>query len=304
MKGILLLHKKLVIFSCFILLSVFFSACSGVTLTEPAVSSFTADTYILEEGESAILSWTTTNADTVTINPGSLTVALSGSTTVSPTATTTYTLTATNSAGSSSASITIVVNTAIVEQKMILPLDSSTGKDLYVTKRYPDKRFNDFHLLIGNGSDADFIYRSYLQFDLSTVPNDAMIVSAELKLFKYSSVNTVDFSIGIHKVTDDWTINSISWYSQPTFNAIPEDTILSTSSKNIWLSWDISSLMQGWIDGSIDNFGVLLKDTDEVLIENFIRCFSSECGGYPEAEEIYEADITKRPKLEITYYVP
>jgi len=296
MKGILLIHKKHVIFSCFILLSVFFSACSGITPTEPAVNSFTADTYILEEGESAILSWTTTDADAVTLNPGSLTVALSGSTPVSPSTTTIYTLTATNSAGTSSVTITIVVNPAIVEQTMILPLDSSSGKDIDVNKRYPDTRFNTYQLLIGNGSDPDLVIRSYLQFDLSTIPANATIVSAELKLFKYSSSNTIDFSIGIHKVTDDWIINSISWYNQPTFDAIPEDTILSTSSKNIWLYWDITSLLQGWINGSINNYGVVLKDTDEVLVENIIRCYSSECE--------YEADITKRPKLEITYYEP
>ena len=65
-------------------------------------------------------------------------------------------------------------------------------------------------LSIGNGSLTDLILRSYLQFDLNNVPANATIVSAELKLFKYSSVNTEDFSIGIHKVTDDCLIDTIS----------------------------------------------------------------------------------------------
>ena len=52
--------------------------------------------------------------------------------------------------------------------------------------------------------------------------------------------------------------------------------------------------MQKWLDGSITNYGVVMKDTDEGLVDTFIPCWSSE----------YTTDPTLRPKLEITYYVP
>ncbi|MCJ7743087.1 MAG: FHA domain-containing protein, partial [Dehalococcoidales bacterium] len=64
----------------------------------------------IETGETAVLTWTTTNAVSVTISPGIGTVAASGSTTVTPTATTTYTLVANGKSGnsiSSTATITV-----------------------------------------------------------------------------------------------------------------------------------------------------------------------------------------------------
>lgn len=75
----------------------------------PLVSSFSADNSYVQPGQSATLSWTTSNADTVSISPGIGTVAGSGSTSVTPTYTTTYTLTAQNSGGNTSASTTITV---------------------------------------------------------------------------------------------------------------------------------------------------------------------------------------------------
>ena len=61
------------------------------------------------QGESSTLQWTTTNVTSASINQGIGTVALTGSTVVSPAATTTYTLTATGPNGSAVSSFTVVV---------------------------------------------------------------------------------------------------------------------------------------------------------------------------------------------------
>ena len=70
----------------------------------PVVNSFNANKSSIEEGETAILTWTTTNASSVTISPGVGSVAASGSTTVTPAATTTYTLTANGKSGNQASS--------------------------------------------------------------------------------------------------------------------------------------------------------------------------------------------------------
>ena len=68
-------------------------------------ANLTASAPSIESGQSSTLTWTTSNAASVTLN-GS-TVALNGSQTVSPSVTTTYTLRATNTVGTS-------VSTAVV----------------------------------------------------------------------------------------------------------------------------------------------------------------------------------------------
>jgi len=74
------------------------------------ISSFSASKSSIEAGETAVLTWTTANATSVTISPGVGTVAASGSTTVTPAATTTYTLVANSQSGSSvSSTVTITV---------------------------------------------------------------------------------------------------------------------------------------------------------------------------------------------------
>jgi hypothetical protein len=86
------------------------SRTSSATLTvnQPPTANFTASPSNINTGSSSTLSWTTTNATSVSItNIGS--VSTSGTRSVSPTTTTTYTLTATGTGGSVSRSVTITV---------------------------------------------------------------------------------------------------------------------------------------------------------------------------------------------------
>ena len=85
------------------------AAPGGTSPPPPTISSFTASPTTITSGSSSTLSWTTSNATSLSINQGIGTVT-GTSRSVSPTATTTYTLTATNSAGSVTANTTVTVN--------------------------------------------------------------------------------------------------------------------------------------------------------------------------------------------------
>jgi len=99
----------------FILLCIALFSCDGVTPTSPTINSFTANVTTIQEGESATLSWSVTDATSLSISPtvGDVSSTPTGSYTVTPTETTTYTLTATNSAGSSTDAVTITVGTGM-----------------------------------------------------------------------------------------------------------------------------------------------------------------------------------------------
>ena len=72
-------------------------------------ATFSVSPSTISPGQPATLSWTTTDATTVTIDHGVGTVATSGSVVVAPNATTTYTLTALRQGGSTMASVTVNV---------------------------------------------------------------------------------------------------------------------------------------------------------------------------------------------------
>ena len=75
----------------------------------PIIAEFSVSPPNINAGESATLSWSVTEATTVTIDQGIGDVSNSGMQSVSPTTTTTYTLTAINSAGTVNESVEITV---------------------------------------------------------------------------------------------------------------------------------------------------------------------------------------------------
>ncbi len=75
----------------------------------PTITSFTASPSTIYRGSNSTLSWSSTNAASVSINQGIGSVAASGTRSVSPTSTTTYTITATNACGSVTATATVTV---------------------------------------------------------------------------------------------------------------------------------------------------------------------------------------------------
>jgi hypothetical protein len=79
---------------------------------KPVIGQFSASPSVVTEGDSTTVSWTVTNAETVTIEPGIGSVALSGSTSVSPSTTMVYTITATNSAGTTTATTEVSIASA------------------------------------------------------------------------------------------------------------------------------------------------------------------------------------------------
>jgi hypothetical protein len=76
----------------------------------PTINSFTATPSVISLGDSTNLTWSVSNATSVSINHGVGTVGPSGNTFVSPPTTTTYTLTATNASGSLSAAALVQVS--------------------------------------------------------------------------------------------------------------------------------------------------------------------------------------------------
>jgi len=92
---------------------VFIAGCTGTSPTTPIINSFSANPSTITAGESSTLSWSVTDAASVTIDNAIGSVALSGTTAVNPTITTTYTLTATNVAGSVTATTKVTVSSAL-----------------------------------------------------------------------------------------------------------------------------------------------------------------------------------------------
>jgi len=341
-----------------------FAGCSGTTPTTPIINSFLANPTSITVGESSNLSWSVTDATTVTIDQSVGSVASTGTTAVTPATTTTYTLTATNVAGSVTASVTVTVGAAFgsidinsnpvgakvyldgVDTGQVTPIvltnidagthvikidkyhykvwedadvtvnanqttylnppltyastqyvtlqPGSEGKDDYTSTAMPDSNYGTYiTLYVGSYSTSDY-YRAYLQFDLSTIPANARLEDADLRLYQNNSIGSGNFQIGLHRVTSNWQENTITHNLHPTSSSETEALSTVYTGSTTWRNWDIDNLVLGWLDGSITNQGMVLKSTDETL---------SAIGIYFRSSD-YTTDTTKCPKLEIDYYLP
>jgi hypothetical protein len=102
----------------------------------PPTATISVSPASMVTGQTAIVSWSTTNATSVTISQGIGTVAASGTRNVTPTATTTYTLTATNANGSTTATatVTITVTKATPVISWETPANIAAGTPLSATQ--------------------------------------------------------------------------------------------------------------------------------------------------------------------------
>jgi hypothetical protein len=169
------------------------------------------------------------------------------------------------------------------------------GKDTNVLDGYPNTNYgNASYLYIGYYVAAYPKYRAYLYFNVSSssLPSDAVVTSAYLKLHQWDFIGTGSLLIGLYQVTEDWTESAITWNNQPGSSSDAESTNSVYSSTYTWSSWNIEDLLKGWLDGSITNYGMLLKP----VIEPATNRVYFDSSDYSTA--------AYHPQLIIGYYIP
>lgn len=101
----------------------------SVTAPLPPTVGISVEPVNIQSGESSVLSWTSTYANTATIDQGIGSVPVNGTLTVSPTEITTYTITATGTYGTATASVTVTMPPTVVisaDPETVLSGESST----------------------------------------------------------------------------------------------------------------------------------------------------------------------------------
>jgi len=153
--------------------------------------------------------------------------------------------------------------------------------------------------------------RSTLQFDLSAIPAGSTINSATLSLYQAGQGDNSTPTLDAHYLTRNWTEGTGIWsatgdgatwgtydgvnnWTSPggDYNPTPSASAVAPNSTAAWVNWDLTSLTQSWVDGSIANNGVLIKQDVENPAGTDIKLYISSD---------YTADPSLRPKLVIEY---
>jgi len=169
-------------------------------------------------------------------------------------------------------------------------------KDAVVYEDDPDRNFG-FHWEIGVNYMEGFRDRSFIMFDLSSIPLGSTILSATLNIYMYDPPD-LNRSLACYEVTEgDWDEYKITWRNQPAASVFVAS--VSTGNKSRWLKLDVKSSLVKFISGShvsyVPNYGWMLKDYAEGLAP-------TSCPFWMYSRE--HNDSSRRPYLEVQYIPP
>ncbi len=104
------------------------------------------------------------------------------------------------------------------------------------------------------------IVRSMIQFNVSNIPSSVAISSAVLRAYKYDSYDYAGNwrTITTFRITSPWSESAVTWNTRPSYSTAYGSAYVPHDVEG-WHSFDVTSLVQGWINGSIPNYGVMLR---------------------------------------------
>jgi hypothetical protein len=157
--------------------------------------------------------------------------------------------------------------------------NATAGKDTWLEALNPNNNNGvDTWLYVGKQSGSgDRRQRILLEFNLSNIPSNAVVTSAILEL---TALSGSGLTLNVHRATTSWTegsgLNSISGDGATWNNATGSaawttaggdfnSTVFASNSTNAagTLTFDVTTLVQGWVNGTWTNKGFLLKHNDE-----------------------------------------
>ncbi len=205
-------------------------------------------------------------------------------------------------------------STFTTEYVTVLQPFAGIGDDTGFGTGQPDWNWGaDQHLRIGDlAADPNIMtMRSALKFDLSGIPANASIISANLSLYQMAQGDTSTPFLVAFGLTRAWTPGTLTG-SQPadgaTWNTADGTSAwaspggdygaflgwtIGANSTGAWLSWSLdTAAVQGWVANPATNYGLIVQNLFENSGGNDLKKFYSSD---------YTGDATLRPKLVVVW---
>lgn len=191
---------------------------------------------------------------------------------------------------------------AQAQTTITLQPDPLTGKDamLHGLSSEANSNGGDNALFIANAWTFDGIsgvVRSVIEFNLTSIPANAVIGSAKLSLYASDNATAQHSQLSgsnacwLERVTAGWNASIVTWNTQPKTTAVNRVSLsASTSATQNYIDINVTALVKDMRAES--NFGFMLKLQDENFYRRMSFCSSNH------------TNPALRPKLSITYSFP
>lgn len=146
-------------------------------------------------------------------------------------------------------------------------------KSLTVTDKNPDKNLNEDILTVG--SDGNYNYYSYLFFDTSSIPCNAIISKAELILFKVDKFYNDDNKKNSISPLKEYFSTYTTYNNPPRYDSYTTINFYPLTSK-VSISINITTIISSWAKNQQTNKGLILYEKIENGITNFASVKSDD----------------------------
>ena len=138
---------------------------------------------------------------------------------------------------------------------LVLQPDGAAGKDVGAWQATPTSNQGNSAFLMQNYGNS-MECRAFLEYDLSSI-SGASVTLATFDLWVHPTYgNPTNYSFGIYRVTASWAENTVTWNSQPAYNASAYDTKTVTGAAGSLTTWTVTTLIQQWVTGTYSNYGL------------------------------------------------
>jgi len=186
---------------------------------------------------------------------------------------------------------------AVATQQYYLECSS---KDTYTSEYYPNNKYgNEINLIVDPRHGALLsqkqINHFFIYFPLGSIPSNAYIYSASLKIYCWSSTGS-DRTHDCCRLTGSFSESTGSggtcWNNEPGYTTSYKASVTSGGG---WKTWNVKTMVEKFVDLTYTNYGWIIKDSVDPNAElsHVFKYYSKEQTG-----------TSSDPKLEVYYCVP
>lgn len=175
-------------------------------------------------------------------------------------------------------------------QALATTVTLNPSADTFINSMQGDHNFGTNHSIYVSYSFETVKQRSLIQFDLSSIPANATIASANLSIYMYACTNDSGSDlVHIDRTTTAWGEDTANWNNYKKKFSAMQTGQAPCSSVSSYLTYTVTSLVAGWYDGTYSNYGFYLWGDENS--PGYNREFASK------------ENPTNKPKLVINYMV-
>lgn len=217
--------------------------------------------------------------------------------------------------------VAFFASSALVTAETVVVLNPSQDNSIYENSPSNSNGSGDFLFAGQNASPSP--RRALIQFDLSTIPTDAVITGASMNLFASQVASTDAYDVSLYRLESAWgestsdanggegggiaaATGDATWINSffddqfwttagGDFSAdASATTTVSTTGAYTWSSPGLVSDIQGWLDGSVSNFGWIAIGNETVA--SSAKRFNSRSNGSSNPALTIEFSTTAVPE--------